>query len=280
MNFKDLFDRAVAANLAYIHWMPANASSGAAMWAQAVAARQLSPRWAEAFLSAADGRRWSIPEAGIALNDSSGFAAHILQTEAGKILCVRGTEFNASLGNVIASLLPGVTLEEQTRKDLLGADWDIAALGIAVEQAVSLANFVRRLQAPLGAEVAQCVVLRPELQRFFLAPDWAAWPLLLLDRPHLFAVSFSTTTATGLGVLAPGEQLEIAGHSLGGRQLSSACSEVSTHSPSMHSQVAPQPPEPPGSGSSQLPLLTVALQPVIAVSTIANPRKLVFMKAA
>ena len=216
MNFKDLFDRAVAANLAYIHWMPANASSGAAMWAQAVAARQLSPRWAEAFLSAADGRRWSIPEAGIALNDSSGFAAHILQTEAGKILCVRGTEFNASLGNVIASLLPGVTLEEQTRKDLLGADWDIAALGIAVEQAVSLANFVRRLQAPLGAEVAQCVVLRPELQRFFLAPDWEAWPLLLLDRPHLFAVSFSTTTATGLGVLAPGEQLEIAGHSLGG----------------------------------------------------------------
>jgi hypothetical protein len=213
MNFKELFDRAVAANLAYIEWMPENASSGSAMWAQAVAARQLSPRWAEAFLSASTDREWTIPAAGIVPNDAGGFAAQVLQTESGKILCVRGTEV---LPDVWPLLLP-FGIGEQAAKDLFGADLAIATFGIAVQQAVSLANFVRRLEAPFGVEVPQCVVSPTGLSSLLLSA-LKADPMfsLLPDLTPIFAPSFSTATAPGLGLLAAGEKLEIVGHSLGG----------------------------------------------------------------
>ena len=85
---------------------------------------------------------WTIPNGGYHGNDSNGFAATFFQRTntdgtVDKVLAIRGTEPSGA----------------QAYLDLLKADiGQIGFLGLALGQAVSLVNLMRRLQAPAAVE--------------------------------------------------------------------------------------------------------------------------------
>ena len=216
MNFRSLHELAVAASLAYIPWDEASAASGAAMAAQAYGQRALSSRWASHFLQAAGGLGWQIPVAGIKPNDAAGFAANLFETAAGKLLAIRGTEVVPGSWGLLASLLPGADFGEEMRKDVLDADLDIlCSSGFAAQQTLSLVNYIERLITPLGAVAPQWQFAPAEnldLRQIAAALHDGLPPAQILWQPVRDLVD-----ATGMGLIAAGEQLQVVGHSLGGQ---------------------------------------------------------------
>lgn len=131
----------------------------------------------------------------------SGFAASLYSDGSEKVLAIRGTE--PKLGPIIID-------------DLINADLrEIVRLGVAVEQTISLVNWIRRLEAPAGANVEQ-LTLPSDVALFALAAlpksmvsGFAFDRLLdLLDRENL--------AGGGLGQLSASDAVTVTGHSLGG----------------------------------------------------------------
>lgn len=140
---------------------------------------------------------WTIPSGGYYGNDPEGFAATFFQRTNSdgsieKVLAIRGTEPDFSLSG-----------------DLLKADiGQIGFLGLALGQAVSMVNYIRRLQAPDGSAVQQLEWHTSTTQPTGLSvalPDGKGW-LYFTD----------TTTRPGLGLINSGEKITVTGHSLGG----------------------------------------------------------------
>lgn len=121
-------------------------------------------------------------------NDSWGFSAMVVRDNCtgGKSIVFRGTEAGP------------------TEIDTLGSNVQIAVAGVARDQIFSMWNYYQRLIAPEGAPVAQWVPTP--------ASPNPAFPIASPVRPY----SLVSGAATGLGVLTPGEQVDLAGHSLGG----------------------------------------------------------------
>ncbi len=126
-------------------------------------------------------------------DDDTGFAAALFGNPSSgeTILAIRGTE----LGDF--------------DRDLLQADLqEIGGLGMAVSQTVSMFNYIRRLQAPLGNPVFQL-----SLQRAALAPPGVE--NVVTGDDGVFWVE-AEPSGVGLGLLAPGAAVSVTGHSLGG----------------------------------------------------------------
>ena len=115
-------------------------------------------------------------------NDASGFSATLFKDQSGTFtLAIRGTE----------------RLTDNP-PDITDADLDIATIGIARDQVISLYNYYQRLATPTGQSVAQ-------------------WEVSLVDTGLGLVKEFHLTgTATGIGLLSPTDTLNVTGHSLGG----------------------------------------------------------------
>ena len=150
---------------------------------------------------------WTIPS--FYANDSTGFAANVFSKEGTneKVLAIRGTE--AGLGYPL-----------QTITDLVAADLaEIGLAGLALNQAVSLFNYVQRLRA----DATDTQVVRVDLKISSLP---GVLPSPVPDGVQSVSVTVSGITtyfwfdvhhdAQGLGILAETDQLTVTGHSLGG----------------------------------------------------------------
>ena len=141
---------------------------------------------------------WTIPANGYYGNDPEGFAATFFQrtntsgvTE--KVLAIRGTEPDVSPSG-----------------DLLKADLgQIGFLGLALGQAVSMVNYIRRLQAGTNVMVQQ-------LAWNYSATLPAGGPSIALPNGKGYLFFSNTTAKAGLDLIAPGEKIVVTGHSLGG----------------------------------------------------------------
>ncbi len=140
---------------------------------------------------------WIIPTGGYKGNDDEGFAATLFQRTNSdgsieKVLAIRGTEPNVDGG-----------------LDLFKADiGQIGFLGLAIGQAVSMVNYIRRLQAPLNSPVQQLewnISTTKPTGLSVALPDGKGW-LYFTEKP----------AEPGLGLINPGEQITVTGHSLGG----------------------------------------------------------------
>jgi hypothetical protein len=85
---------------------------------------------------------WTIPLGGYTGNDGSGFAATFFQKEGRKVLAIRGTEGD-----------PSVPIE--LAKDLQADLGQIGFLGLALSQAVSMVNYLLRVNKGLNVDVPQ-----------------------------------------------------------------------------------------------------------------------------
>lgn len=104
----------------------------------------------------------------------------------------------------------------------LAADADIATKGVALQQVVDMYNYVTRLKTPAGNTVSQCVLV-DSLTLPEVGTAYATWtsPTEMGSQTHYYSIQW-TGTATGLGVINPGETVNLTGHSLGG-ELALAC---------------------------------------------------------
>ncbi|RMG33874.1 MAG: hypothetical protein D6720_10615 [Gammaproteobacteria bacterium] len=147
------------------------------------------------------GLGWQITAFHTNAETDSGFAGSLFENPNTheKVLALRGTE---------TGLLTGID-------DLLAADYrDIVKLGIAVEQAVAMINWINRLAAPKDSDVRVLTLPRDlDLLTLSALPRSLAAPGLLaliggLDR--------NTLPNAGLGLLRPTDHITVTGHSLGG----------------------------------------------------------------
>ena len=81
---------------------------------------------------------------------------------------------------------------------------------MAISQAVSLYNYVQRLQGAAGESVIQL-----ELQVSYIIPPAGDYVMVGLAPPRYLSV-VPSQTGVGLGLLDPGDNVTITGHSLGG----------------------------------------------------------------
>ncbi len=146
----------------------------------------------------------------------SGFAAMLLEHPVhGKVLSIAGTE-------------PGKGKDEgsQTKWDLLDADvHDIGFLGAAFKQLVSLYNYIQVLKAPKGStNIRRLEVHSRDYIPPFGTPYVTEFDILGGPNPITAPPTFWWLEEHHDGVplvldeplLAPGEQLTVTGHSLGG----------------------------------------------------------------
>ena len=82
---------------------------------------------------------WKVPEDGFYGNDGEGFAATLFERAGQKVLAIRGTEPTENLYS--DSLKANIT--------------QIGFLGLALGQALSMVNFIRRLQASKTQDIQQ-----------------------------------------------------------------------------------------------------------------------------
>lgn len=150
-------------------------------------------------------RHYSAPNDGMSGTTSTdfGFAAYVFQDISNptvKIIAFRGTELDR---------LPPDPLD-------FTADTDIATKGVALQQIVDMYNYVTRLKTPVGNTVSQY-----ELVDSLTPPEagtaYATWtsPTEMGSQTHYYSIQL-TGTATGLGVINPGDTVNLTGHSLGG----------------------------------------------------------------
>lgn len=199
---------AILANLSYVRWTIDNTLSAQGIVNAAVAAERVSKTLgSDLFVEGG----WTIPS--YHPNDESGFAANIFQNNVETVLAIRGTEAN------LIEALPFVGdtgLQDLIRTDLI----DIGIAGFALEQTVSLANYVMRLQAGTSDNGVAQISLHSKVVL------WGQDPGVAL--PHIKISSgvgpIGTDTyfwleagqpTTGLGILDDGG-VTVTGHSLGG----------------------------------------------------------------
>jgi Ca2+-binding RTX toxin-like protein len=139
---------------------------------------------------------WTIPVGGYIGNDGTGFAATLFQRGNQKVLAIRGTE-----GNVLGQITP----------DLLIADLiQIGFIGVALSQAVSMANFVLRARA--GASVTNV----PQFQWGVSGPTPVGVPNIPLAGGSAYLYLSMSNSGQGLGLIGESERIVVTGHSLGG----------------------------------------------------------------
>ena len=129
-------------------------------------------------------------------NDSSGFAATLFESSDGQtVLAIRGTEAD------------GINI--RTWNDLAVADIaHIGGVGLAVEQCVAMFNYIQCLRAGDGVTN----VLQLELRSAPLAPPGT--PSVAANGRQYWLVA--NNNGVGLDAIAPGQQITVTGHSLGG----------------------------------------------------------------
>ncbi|MGE0484603.1 MAG: calcium-binding protein [Gammaproteobacteria bacterium] len=208
MSIEEIFRYAAFSDLAYVDWNELAWGEGAdslRATVDAIAAGSAPERIDDgepsrnglaSQLFAPNQLAWTI--AHFTPNDPvTGFAAALFERTVDgareQVLALRGTE---------AMVL------DQVMADLVVADLqEIGGLGLALSQAVSLVNYVRRLAAPAGQAVE---IL--DLQRAAVAPpDVTA---VAVEGLHYWLAPAGTTA--GLGLIDPGQPLAVTGHSLGG----------------------------------------------------------------
>ena len=133
-------------------------------------------------------------------DSDSGFAASLYGDGNEKVLAIRGTE---------ATLSGGID-------DLANADLrDIVGLGVAVEQAISLINWVRRISAVAGADVEQIELPSDEALLLIRSTPLASVAGVALGA-LLDSLDSTTMVGGGLGELSAGDNVTVTGHPLGG----------------------------------------------------------------
>jgi len=150
----------------------------------------------QTFVSSEDNSKnpWIISARGFHGNDAEGFAATLFEKSDGskKVLAIRGTE-------------PECNLFE----DLIKADiGQIGFLGLAMGQAVSMINYIRLLQGGTNEDVQQL-----EWNYSATKPQGAC---IDIGGGRGYIYFSEAETKKGLGLIAPGEKINVTGHSLGG----------------------------------------------------------------
>jgi Ca2+-binding RTX toxin-like protein len=208
MTLKDFYKYSWFSNMAYVQWSSTNTSDKPTIIATAS-----DPDVARIPTTLGDyifnQRGWSISTKSIYENGSSGFAANVFSKEGTneKVLAIRGTE--AGLGYPVQTVL-----------DLGLADLgEIGFLGLAMNQAVSMFNYIQQLRAAKD----DTHVLRLGLNVITL-PGILPSPVPAGTQSISIDLLGSTTyvwfdvhhDAQGLGELAESDQVTVTGHSLGG----------------------------------------------------------------
>ncbi|MCW8962772.1 MAG: hypothetical protein OQL16_03170 [Gammaproteobacteria bacterium] len=151
---------------------------------------------------------WTIPTGDYYYgNDDFGFAATLFrkgdENPSGNemVLAIRGTEGTISRDNF-----------DQVYLDLLKADLaQIGFIGFALEQTLSMVNYIERLKADTSDSVLQL-----KLKTSLLPPSNAAYREIQNSNGDPVYVYFDTEYADGLGLINEGDTLTVTGHSLGG----------------------------------------------------------------
>ena len=211
MTLKDYYKYSWFSNMAYVLWDETNTVNVSAMMGAANSQQRVpgnpnslaTTLGQDIFITQA----WSVTS--FQPNDSTGFAANVF-SKAGtneKVLAIRGTEAG-----------PGYPI--QTLEDLVTADiGEIGLMGLALEQAVSLFNYIQQLRA----DATNTEVLRLGLNVITLP---GLLPSPVPAGAQSISVDFAGTItyiwfdvyhdAQGLGILNESDQVTVAGHSLGG----------------------------------------------------------------
>ncbi len=207
MTIKEFYELAWFSDLAYVRWSEADSLSSVQDLIDTSRLQERAPDGESGDPGASatglatkifDPRYEAWQLAHFTPNDpETGFAATLFNRDGPsgveKVLAVRGTEFG----------------DGQLVPDLIVADLQEAGgLGIALSQAVSLTNYVRRLQAAAGTPVTQF-----EIRQGSSVPPDAVHVLAAGER---FLWLSGAAPEPGLGLLAPGEAVSVTGHSLGG----------------------------------------------------------------
>lgn len=136
---------------------------------------------------------WTIPTGGYHGNDAEGFAATLFTRGSEKVLAIRGTE----------PFIDGGT-------DFLKADLEqIGGLGLAMGQAVSMINYLLRLQAGSTSQVRQFALSSAQEKP-------TGGPSIKLPNGNGYLYLSETASQPGLGLIGAGEKIVVTGHSLGG----------------------------------------------------------------
>jgi Ca2+-binding RTX toxin-like protein len=197
MTLSDFYKYSWFSNMAYVLWNENNIIDAESMRNAADAPdvqRIPFDLGTEIFLN----QGWTIPS--FQQNDDAGFAANLFVNESTgeKVLAIRGTEAD-----------PLISVE--TYLDLVAADiTEIGTIGLALNQAVSLFNYVQRLQAEEGrTDVLQLTLRTGPLGT---APEGVQ----TVSRGFTEFWFEASYTETGLGLINEGDQVTVTGHSLGG----------------------------------------------------------------
>lgn len=135
---------------------------------------------------------WTVSPGGYYGNDSEGFAATLFSRAGEKVLAIRGTEPDMSPSG-----------------DLLKADLgQIGFFGIALGQALSMVNYIHRLQAGTNTNVQQLTWV------YSKKPPAGQSISIGAGKGYIYLTAMKSEK--GLGLLAPGEKINVTGHSLGG----------------------------------------------------------------
>ena len=188
-NFIDYYEYSKLATAAYVDL---NVFDGKSIAAASKAGRLPEKLADQTFVGSDDNPPWTVSEDGFYGNDAEGFAATLFQKGGQKVLAIRGTEPDFSPSG-----------------DLLKADLgQIGFLGLAMGQALSMLNYIRRLQAGTNEDVQQLA------WNYSLAKPSGACIDIGSGRGYLYFSKMPTQK--GLNLLAAGEKITVTGHSLGG----------------------------------------------------------------
>lgn len=214
MNIKDIYELSWFSNMAYVGWNDVNSLNKDRMILEAGSDdAQRIPLALGGQIFVRD--NWEVTD--IHPNDENGFAGNVFDNGDKTILAIRGTEIDASL-------LPP-SIGDQTFLDLLDADiQQIGLVGLAIDQCVSLFNYVQCLQADASDNHVLQLTLHTEsvmvgadapTDRPFIKVYHPSSNPILPGTDEFYWLEPSHD-GTGLGVLSAGEHLTVTGHSLGG----------------------------------------------------------------
>ena len=201
MKLEDIYTHALLASASYVQMGGSRDGAQLVANASTEAANRLPVSIGiETFLQPRVGEPWRIEHYHaadvpiavdpIAAAERSGFAATLFARGTEKVLALRGSD--------------------DAFADLLRADVaQIGVLGIAVSQCVAMVNLLERLRGATGAQVDQLSV------RAALSVPTGQESVRIPGAIETYLV-FERSTATGLGLIAPGERVTFTGHSLGG----------------------------------------------------------------